>query len=79
MKTRLRIGTLDADGVALAGVRALETRTRSLPERAATLETDNANLRAEVEGLRKRVAALMDDNAAVRLRLERLERLLTKD
>jgi hypothetical protein len=50
-----RIGTLDADGVARAGVRALETRTRSLPERAATLETDNASLRAEVEGLRKRV------------------------
>jgi hypothetical protein len=75
----LRIGTLDADGVALAGVKALEARTRSLPERAATLETENANLRAKVEGLRARVAALMDDNAAGRDRLERLERLLTKD
>jgi Chaperone of endosialidase len=40
----LRIGTLDADGVALAGVKAVETRTRAL--------------RDEQEALRRRVAAL---------------------
>jgi NifU-like protein involved in Fe-S cluster formation len=34
----LRIGTLDADGVALAGVRALEARTRSQSERIDALE-----------------------------------------
>jgi len=33
----LRIGTLDADGVALAGVKALEARTRELSEQLATL------------------------------------------
>ncbi|MGD9902135.1 MAG: tail fiber domain-containing protein [Vicinamibacterales bacterium] len=74
----LRIGTLDADGVALAAVRALEARTRHLPERATSLESENARLRATVEDLRARVAALMDDNTAVRDRVERLERLLTK-
>lgn len=40
----LRIGTLDADGVALAGVKAVEARTRAL--------------RDEHEALRLRVAAL---------------------
>ncbi len=40
----LRIGTLDADGVALAGVKAVEARTRVL--------------RDEQEALRRRVAAL---------------------
>jgi glutathione S-transferase len=34
----LRIGTLDASGVALAGVRALEARTRSQSERIDALE-----------------------------------------
>jgi hypothetical protein len=34
----LRIGTLDADGVALAGVKALEARTRSQAERLDALE-----------------------------------------
>ena len=34
----LRIGTLDADGVALAGVRALEARSRSQASRIDTLE-----------------------------------------
>ena len=34
----LRIGTLDADGVALAGVRALEARSRRQAERIDALE-----------------------------------------
>ena len=60
----LRIGTLDADGVALAGVKAVEARTR--------------HLRAELERAHAQVAALMDDNAAIRDRLSRLEQLLGK-
>jgi hypothetical protein len=40
----LRIGTLDADGVALAGIRGLEARTRALQD--------------EVETLRRRLDAL---------------------
>ncbi len=60
----LRIGTLDADGVALAGVKAVEARTR--------------HLRAELERAHAQVAALIDDNAAIRDRLSRLEQLLGK-
>ncbi|MGE0362741.1 MAG: tail fiber domain-containing protein [Vicinamibacterales bacterium] len=41
----LRIGTLDADGVALAGVKALEARTRALQD--------------EVEALRRRLDAVL--------------------
>jgi hypothetical protein len=47
----LRIGTLDADGVALAAVQALESRTRQHAEVVATLK-------AEIAQLRKVVAAL---------------------
>ncbi|MBP7779087.1 MAG: tail fiber domain-containing protein [Acidobacteria bacterium] len=54
----LRIGTLDADGVALAGVKAVEARTRRLSERLAALETENAGLQAELEGVRERLARL---------------------
>ena len=60
----LRIGTLDADGVALAGVKAVEARTRHLSERLAALEAKNASL--------------LDDNAAIRDRLARLEQRLGK-
>ena len=74
----LRIGTLDADGVALAGVKGVEARTRHLSERLATLETENAGLRTELDGARARVASLIDDNAAIRDRLSRLEQLLGK-
>jgi hypothetical protein len=41
----LRINTIDADGVALAGVNALEARTRALQD--------------EVETLRRRLDALL--------------------
>ncbi len=54
----LRIGTLDADGVALAGVRALEARTRRMSERLTALETENAGLQAELEGARERLTRL---------------------
>ena len=74
----LRIGTLDADGVALAGVKAVEARTRHLAERLAAFETENAGLRHELEGAHARVTSLIDDNAAIRDRLSRLEQLLGK-
>lgn len=74
----LRIGTLDADGVALAGVKAVEARTRHLSEHLAALDAENADLQTALETARARVALLMDDNAAIRDRLARLEQLLGK-
>ncbi len=74
----LRIGTLDADGVALAGVKAVEARTRRLSERLAALETENAGLQAALDGARARETTLSNDHAAIRDRLARLERLLGK-
>jgi hypothetical protein len=57
-----RINTIDADGVALAAVRALEIRTRELMEGNRLLVDDNRQLREAAEELRGR--------------LEKLERLL---
>jgi len=37
-----RIGTVDADGIALAGVKALEARTRDLVAASGDLARDNA-------------------------------------
>ena len=47
----LRIGTLDADGVALAGVRALEARSRQQADELATLKLEIARLRELVAAL----------------------------
>jgi len=60
----LRIGTMDADGIALAAVRALEARTRELRD-------ENARLSAENEAIR-------NASDELRARLERLERTLNK-
>jgi hypothetical protein len=49
------IGTVDADGVALAALQGLHRRTEA---RAAALEAENASLRDALEGLARRVAAL---------------------
>ena len=51
----LRIGTLDADGVALAGVKAVEARTRQLSERLIELETENAAIRERLARLELRL------------------------
>ncbi|MEZ5285003.1 MAG: tail fiber domain-containing protein [Vicinamibacterales bacterium] len=48
----LRINTIDADGVALAAVQALEARTRALAAENAALSEALAVLRAEVAALR---------------------------
>ena len=63
------IGTVDADGVALAGVQALEARTAGQRERIGALETENAAQRAEIEALRRA-------NAELEARLARVEALL---
>lgn len=47
------IGTVDADGVSLAGVKALETRTRLQSDRIDQLERENADLRARLDRLEK--------------------------
>jgi trimeric autotransporter adhesin len=49
------IGSLDADGVALAGVKALEERTRALAERNDRLERENDDLRARLARLESRL------------------------
>jgi hypothetical protein len=48
----LRINTIDADGVALAGVKALEARTRALGEENAALRAALARLSNAIEELR---------------------------
>lgn len=60
----VRINTIDADGVALAAVKALEARTRALPD--------------EARALRVLVADLARDNNELRERLARLEALIEK-
>lgn len=51
----LRISTIDADGIALAGVKALEARTRAMAERA---DEERAALRAEIAALRAEIERL---------------------
>jgi Head domain of trimeric autotransporter adhesin len=49
----LRIGSMDADGVALAAVKALEARTRALGEENAALKATLDELRHELRELRE--------------------------
>lgn len=60
----IRINTIDADGVALAAAKALEARTRALPD--------------DVGALRQQVADLTRSNDELRARLARLETLLER-
>ena len=46
-----RIGTVDADGIALAAIKALETRTRELRDENRALHAALADLRRELEAL----------------------------
>ena len=57
----LRINTIDADGVALAAINALEHRTRDLPQRADDIErlsADNAALRELLDATRVELAEM---------------------
>lgn len=49
------IGTVDADGVALAAVQALDTRTREQAAAVKNLQQENADLRARLEALEQHV------------------------
>jgi hypothetical protein len=62
------IGSLDADGIALAAVKALEARTRALGEENQRLHQENDDLRAR----------LQQENGDLRARLARLESLVEK-
>jgi len=50
-----RINSIDADGIALAAVRALEARTRDLDSRNRSLARENEALRARLDRLERRV------------------------
>jgi hypothetical protein len=63
------IATVDADGVAMAGVQALITRTDAL-------RAENEAQRAENAEQAARIQALEQENAQMRARLERVEALL---
>jgi uncharacterized coiled-coil protein SlyX len=63
------IGTVDADGVALAGVKALDSRSAAQAEEIRALREQNAAQQAEIERLRAGQAATAE-------RLERLERAM---
>ena len=54
----LRINTIDADGIALAAVRALEARTRDLRDENARLSADNDAIRKANDELRARLDRL---------------------
>ena len=57
-KDDVSIATVDADGVALAGVKALETRTAAQSERIDRLERENAELRARLDEMAEQLAEL---------------------
>jgi hypothetical protein len=63
------IGTVDADGVALAAAQALTARTDDLRGTVTQLRDENAELRG-------RVTTLEEQNAALEARLRRIEELL---
>ena len=48
-----RISTIDADGIALAGVKALEARSRALSDRADALTRENLDLRRRLDQLER--------------------------
>ena len=51
------IGTVDADGVALAGVKALDARSLDQAKRIDALERENEELRARLERIEKALAS----------------------
>lgn len=54
----LSIGTVDADGVSLAAIKALDTRTQSQNTDIQTLKAQNDSLRAQLTDLNDRLARL---------------------
>jgi hypothetical protein len=70
----LRIGTMDADGVALAGVKALENRTRAWAKERAALVAEIERLQAMAPAMEK----LKADNAALAARVIAIEQALAR-
>jgi hypothetical protein len=70
---RLRIGTLDADGVMMAAIQGLNAELKDKEKQIATLKTEN-NSRIEV--LEKKNAETQRRNEEMEARLSRLEHLL---
>jgi hypothetical protein len=58
------ISTIDPDGVALAGVKALDARTTSQESRIETLENENAELRQRLDRLEKLLSERHPDAAS---------------
>jgi hypothetical protein len=56
------IATIDADGVALAGVQALDVRTRDQAKKIESLEKENAELRVRLEKIEQSLNRLKTDN-----------------
>jgi hypothetical protein len=81
----LTINSGDLDGVNLAGVQALESRTAALREENRALREENARQEADLRSVREESArqeadlrSVREENAALRTRLERVEALLTR-
>ncbi|MEZ5285002.1 MAG: hypothetical protein R2712_09385 [Vicinamibacterales bacterium] len=72
------IGSLDADGVALAGVKALEARTRVMQDTAGAMALGNASLRDDHATLASENARLREELDALRARIDRLEAALER-
>ncbi|UOQ52231.1 tail fiber domain-containing protein [Hymenobacter cellulosivorans] len=51
------IGTIDADGVALAGVQALDARTQAQATQISALKAENQELRSRLDALERRALA----------------------
>jgi hypothetical protein len=56
------IATIDPDGVALAGVKALDERTTELREQMTALRQENAELRKRLEKLERALAATLRES-----------------
>ncbi|MBB4638654.1 tail fiber domain-containing protein [Longimicrobium terrae] len=65
----LMINTVDIDGVNMAGVKALTTRTDAL-------RAENEQLRAQVAAQQAEIVRMRDEQAATAARLERIEQAL---
>lgn len=71
------IGTIDADGVALAAIQGLYEIVKDKTAQIASLHAEqDAELTALRAGRDARLEALRDENAELRVRLERIEKML---
>jgi septal ring factor EnvC (AmiA/AmiB activator) len=70
----LGINTMCIDGVNMAGVRALEKRTRSIRTEISTLQTNGAQaLEKRTEELRSEITEVREENRQLKTQLEKLQ------